>query len=226
MITLKVLHDTWFKRSPVQHTALPLTEVEFAAAGVEMPIAAYRMVGRHYLVTLGKDETGEQVSIKGLNTWYVFEPDVVITGERRSINAAGLALIKEFEGLRLTAYQDSVGVWTIGWGTTSGVTEGMTITEAQAEEFLKQDLIYFEDEVSRLVKVAIDDNEFSALVSFAYNLGSDALANSTLLKLLNRGNHVAAAAEFEKWDKAGGAVLSGLERRRKAERSLFVQYDA
>jgi GH24 family phage-related lysozyme (muramidase) len=134
-------------------------------------------------------------------------------------------LIQSFEGLRLRAYQDSVGVWTIGYGTTAGVRPGMVITEEQALEFLRRDVDQFEAAVADLVTVLLTADQFSALVSFVYNLGAGSLRQSTLLKLLNQGNVHGAAEEFLRWNKAGGQVLAGLTRRRNAERALFLSQD-
>lgn len=134
----------------------------------------------------------------------------------------GIDLIKSFEGCRLTAYQDSVGVWTIGYGHTSGVYSGMTITEAQAEAYLKSDLVTSENAVNKYVTYAINQNQFDALVSFTFNLGSGNLASSTLLKKLNQGDISGAANEFDKWIYAGGEVLEGLVKRRAAEKELFL----
>lgn len=133
----------------------------------------------------------------------------------------GLALIREFEGLRLAAYQDAVGVWTIGYGTTRGVKQGQKITAADAESLLRDDLARFESEVMRLVKVPLSQPQFDALVVFTYNLGAKNLGNSTLLRRLNAGDYKGAAGQFERWNKAGGKVLAGLTRRRAAERKLF-----
>lgn len=133
----------------------------------------------------------------------------------------GLDLIKSFEGLRLSAYKDVVGVVTIGYGTTSGVKMGDTITKERAEELLREDVKRFEDQVMRLVKVRLTQGQFDALVSFIYNLGAGNLSNSTLLRLLNAGDYAGAAAQFERWNKAGGKTLAGLVRRRAAERALF-----
>ena len=141
------------------------------------------------------------------------------------INQAGLDLIKSFEGLRLSAYRDPVGIWTIGYGTTRGVREGMQITERMADELLLGDVAYFENVVRSLVKVSLTDNEFSALVSFVYNLGEGNLSRSTLLKKLNAGDKRGAADELPRWNKAGGKVLQGLVRRRAAERALFLRAD-
>ena len=133
----------------------------------------------------------------------------------------GLDLIKSFEGLRLSAYKDVVGVVTIGYGTTSGVKMGDTITKERAEELLREDVRRFEGYVGRLVKVPLTQGQYDALVSFAYNLGPGALERSTLLDQLNRGDYDGAAEQFGRWVKAGGRTLAGLVRRRKAERALF-----
>jgi GH24 family phage-related lysozyme (muramidase) len=142
-----------------------------------------------------------------------------------TINQDGLNLIKSFEGLYLDAYIDPVGVWTIGYGHTEGVYEGMTITEAEAEELLRKDLAEFEAAVSEAVQVSLNDNQFSALVSFTFNLGAGSLFESTLLKLLNQGDFQGAADQFPRWNKAGGQELPGLTRRRQAERALFLGED-
>ncbi len=140
----------------------------------------------------------------------------------RKTNQEGLKLIKSFEGLYLDAYEDPVGVWTIGWGATKGVYEGMKITVAQAEKMLQDELEKFEAAVADAVKVQLNDNQFSALVSFSYNLGAGSLFESTLLKLLNQGKFQEAADQFPRWNKAGGQPLLGLSRRRRAERALFL----
>ena len=139
----------------------------------------------------------------------------------------GIALIKQFEGCKLTAYQDSVGVWTIGYGWTKPVDgkpirAGMTIKQETAELLLKTGLVSYENDVSRLVKVDLTQGQFDALVSFTYNLGARSLSTSTLLRKLNAGDYAGAADEFLRWNKAGGKVLNGLTRRREAERALFL----
>ena len=139
----------------------------------------------------------------------------------------GIALIKEFEGCKLTAYQDSVGVWTIGYGWTQPVggkpiRAGMTIKQETAERLLKTGLVSYESDVCRLVKVGLTQGQFDALVSFTYNLGARSLSTSTLLRKLNAGDYAGAADEFLRWNKAGGKVLNGLTRRREAERALFL----
>lgn len=139
----------------------------------------------------------------------------------------GIALLKEFEGCKLTAYQDSVGVWTIGYGWTQPVDgkpirAGMTINQETAERLLKTGLVSYESDVSRLVKVGLTQGQFDAMVSFTYNLGARSLSTSTLLRKLNAGDYAGAADEFLRWNKAGGKVLNGLTRRREAERALFL----
>jgi lysozyme len=140
----------------------------------------------------------------------------------------GINLIKYFEGLRTKAYLDSVGIPTIGYGHIKGVKLGMMITETKAEELLKKDLEYFENKVLDLVKVNLLQNQFDALVSFTFNLGEGSLKKSTLLKKLNstvffrKEELESIANEFLKWNKAGGKVLTGLTKRRIAEKMMFL----
>lgn len=134
----------------------------------------------------------------------------------------GLELIKEFEGCRLTAYKCPANVWTIGYGHTKGVKQGQKITQSEAEELLKNDLKTYESYVNKYVKVSLNQNQFDALVSFTYNCGGGSLKNSLLLTKLNKGDYSGAANEFPRWNKAGGRVLAGLIRRRKAEKDLFL----
>jgi len=137
---------------------------------------------------------------------------------------AGLDLIKSFEGFSAKAYPDPAHGWnvpTIGYGTTAGVKMGDTITKERAEELLREDVKRFEDQVLRLVKVPLTQGQLDALVSFTYNLGAANLGNSTLLRLLNAGDYKGAAAQFDRWNKAGGKVLKGLVTRRAAERAMF-----
>lgn len=142
----------------------------------------------------------------------------------------GIVLIKGFEACRLTAYPDpgtGGAPWTIGYGWTlpvdgKPVRPGMTIDQATADRLLKAGLVSYESDVLKLVKVKLTQNQFDALVSFAYNVGSRALSTSTLLKKLNAGDIKGAADEFLRWNKSGGKVLNGLTRRREAERALFL----
>ncbi len=151
--------------------------------------------------------------------------DSSTSGPKR-INQNGLLLIKSFEGLRLKAYRDAVGIWTIGYGTTRGVQPNMSISEAEAEQLMRDDLIRFEQAINSAVSVPVNDNQFSALVSFTYNVGSGAFRDSTLLRRLNGRQDIRITAdEFPRWNKAGGRVLHGLTRRRHAERALFLGED-
>ena len=177
----------------------------------------------------------------------------------RKINAAGQSLIRRHESLELEAYPDpgsalgkacaqkglpmrryrevagwnklKADPWTIGWGHTApDVFPGKVISKDEADLLEHADLAYFEAGVTRLVKVPLTDNQFSALVSFAYNCGLDedediiaeGLGDSTLLKKLNAGDYAGAAEQFLVWTKSGGEVLPGLKKRRAAERELFL----
>lgn len=135
-----------------------------------------------------------------------------------SISNNGLALIKKFEGCRLTAYQDSVGVWTIGYGHTSGVRKGQTITQAQADAFLKADCASAEKSVNSYSKYNWNQNQFDALVSFTFNCG-----RGNLKTLLNNGQRTITeiSAKITAYNKSGGKVLQGLVNRRAAEKELF-----
>ena len=140
----------------------------------------------------------------------------------RHTGRAGLELIKHFEGLRLEAYLCPAGVWTIGYGSTRGVIESMTITETEAEAMLRRDLLTAERSVLRLVNVPLTHNQFDALVSFTFNLGGGALQRSTLRRKVNREDHEDVPAELLKWNRAGGKISRGLIRRRQAEAELYT----
>lgn len=133
---------------------------------------------------------------------------------------AGIDLIKQFEGLELKAYQDSVGVWTIGYGHTEGVREGDEIDETTAEMYLRSDLKDAEQCIFNTGAV-LTQNQYDALVSFTFNLGCGNLRKSTLLRKILAGQYEDAALEFHKWNMAGGRVLDGLVRRRAAEQKLW-----
>lgn len=141
----------------------------------------------------------------------------------QSINDAGLKLLTSFEGCELTAYDDGVGVWTIGYGHTAGVVPGMSITQNEAEELLRQDLEIYESYVEDLVNVSLNSNQFSSLVCFCYNTGpgQEGFGGSTLLRLLNDGDYEGSAKQFPRWNKGGGKPMLGLTRRRLAEQALF-----
>lgn len=138
------------------------------------------------------------------------------------ISNKGIDLIKQFEGCKLTAYKCPAGVWTIGYGHTATAKQGMTITQAKAIELLRNDLARFEAGVNTYVKVQINQNQFDALVSFSFNVGTGALKTSTLLKKLNAKDFKGAADEFLRWNKSNGKVLAGLTKRREKERELFL----
>jgi lysozyme len=141
-----------------------------------------------------------------------------------SYSKDGLALTEQFEGCQLNAYQDQVGVWTIGYGHTGGdVCSGLTITQDQAATLLLSDVAAASSFVNNAVTVALAQDEFDALVDFVFNLGRGAFAGSTLLKDLNAGDFANAATQFDLWDHAGGQVVAGLLRRRQAEAALFQQ---
>ena len=133
----------------------------------------------------------------------------------------GIALIKKFEGLRLKAYLCPGGVWTIGYGHTAGVKPGMVISEAQAEEFLKADLISFERYLNGL-GLALNQNQFDALISLIYNIGIGNFQKSTLLRKARiNANDNSIMDEFLRWVYSKGRVLPGLQRRRLREMKLY-----
>ena len=134
----------------------------------------------------------------------------------------GLDLIKHFEGCELYAYKCPAGVWTIGYGHTKGVEPGMQITEQDAEDMLKEELIEYESYINDLVTVGLNQNQFDAMVSWVYNLGAGNLKASTLLKVLNAGDYAGVPEQMLRWNKAGGKVLEGLTRRRQAEADFFA----
>ena len=147
------------------------------------------------------------------------------------VNQRTIDLIKRWEGCKLTAYQDVVGVWTIGYGTTenAGVGikpyAGMTITQARADELLHETLDRFAPAIFSRITVPVTPNEFGACLSLAYNIGPGAFAKSTVLRELNAGNKAKAAEAFKMWNKAGGKVVKGLVYRREAEVELFLTKD-
>ena len=147
--------------------------------------------------------------------------------ESMSVSNKGVDLICEFEGKRLAAYDDGVGVWTIGFGTIKypngvRVKKGDTCTLDQATAYMRHDLIEFEHTVNSSVKVPLNQNQFDALVSLAYNIGSNAFKSSTLVKKLNTGDYQGAADQFNVWINAGGKRMQGLVNRRDREKLLFL----
>lgn len=138
-----------------------------------------------------------------------------------SINFQGYNLIRSAEGLRLDAYADQKGIYTIGYGHTKGVVPGMKITPDQAEVYLSEDVREVEQAISQLVKVPLNPNQFSALCSFCFNVGVGHFEKSTLLQLLNQNKYDEAAHELTRWDELSGVENQGLLARRCREKDLF-----
>lgn len=138
------------------------------------------------------------------------------------LSVEGLQFIRQQEGCRLQAYQDQGGVWTIGYGCTAGVIRGDTLTQEQADNLLNTTLVKYEFNVSSATTQPLLDHEFTALVSFAYNVGLHAFRTSTLLSKLNLGDKTGAAEEFLVWDRVNGIINIGLVRRRQREKALFL----
>ena len=134
---------------------------------------------------------------------------------------AGVDLIKAFEGCRTTAYQCAGGVWTIGYGHTTDVKEGMSITQHQCDVMLEVDIEQYENYVNDYVVVSLTQNQFDALVSWVYNLGPTNFRKSTMLKVLNDGNYDEVPYQMKRWVHANGKILKGLVLRREAEAELF-----
>ena len=167
----------------------------------------------------GDEDRGEWI-------WYDMSPEEVMPkdyNEDEDVNTSenGIELIKSFEGRRLVAYQDSVGVWTIGYGHTKTAHEDRLIIKSTADRLLAEDLAEFEKYVEEYVTVTLTQNQFDALVSWTFNLGPGNLQESTMLRKLNQGLYTEVPDEMRRWNKAGGEVLKGLVRRREAEAELF-----
>lgn len=143
------------------------------------------------------------------------------------LSSNGLQLIKSFEGFKASPYLDSADIPTIGFGTisypdgTRVTMDDSDITEVQAEQYLMYQINQKTSSINNMLTVPVTQNQFDSLCSFAYNLGTGALHGSTLLKLLNQGDFDGAAGQFPLWDRAGGVVVAGLQRRRLAEQQLF-----
>lgn len=141
------------------------------------------------------------------------------------ISYSGINALKEHEGLRLQAYRDTGGVWTIGYGTIKingkPVEQGMTCTREQAEQWLYADLAWAQTAVNKLVRATLAQHQYDALVSFVYNIGEEAFTKSTMLRKLNAQDYVGAAKEFDRWVNDNGKVVKGLVARRRIERDMF-----
>lgn len=211
MSKIKIAQITVAKTRPVQSAQLANNEKLSLPVGLEFEVPEIEVEQDHYKLTL-----------------YLFkghcEVEREVTTLHRRINQAGLELIKQFEGLRTEAYLCPAGVWTIGYGSTLGVEKGDRISPESAELLLTKDLERFEKAVAENVRVPLTDNQFSALVCFAFNIGIGAFRGSTLLKLLNQQKYGEAADQLLRWNTAKGKVLEGLTRRRRSERALFLQY--
>jgi lysozyme len=133
----------------------------------------------------------------------------------------GIDLIKHYEGCETEAYLCPANVWTIGYGHIKGVQEGDVITEQQAHDMLVEELNEYEEYVNTKVMVDLNQDQFDALVSWVYNLGSGNFTSSTLLKVLNSGDYAGVPEQILRWNKANGQVLEGLSRRRESEAELF-----
>ncbi len=138
-----------------------------------------------------------------------------------NISKEGIDLIKYFEGCRLEAYEDAVGVPTIAYGRIKDVKMGDSCTKAQAEAWLDEELHEYEGYINDAVTVSLNQNQFDSLVSWVYNLGPSNLKSSTMLKVLNKEQYADVPEQIQRWNKAGGKVLEGLTKRRNAEALLF-----
>jgi lysozyme len=142
-------------------------------------------------------------------------------GGNMKISQEGIALIKKFEGCELEAYKCPAGVWTIGYGHTKDVKEGDVINKDEANYLLEEEMIEYEGYINDMVDVPLEQNQFDALTSWVYNLGSSNLMSSTMLTLLNESKYNEIPQQIKRWNKAGGKVLDGLVKRREAEALLF-----
>ena len=158
--------------------------------------------------------------------WCIIEKLLqIIKGSNMKISEEGKALIKKFEGCKLEAYLCPAEKWTIAYGRIKNVKEGDTCTQEQAEKWLNEELVEYEEYVENLVEVPLSQCQFDALVAWTYNLGPSNLSSSTMLKCLNKTEFEKVPSEIKRWNKAGGEVLDGLIRRREAEAMLFQGQD-
>lgn len=141
-----------------------------------------------------------------------------------TVPQGAIDLVKRFEGCRLQAYKCPAGLWTCGWGAVGeGIGRGVVWTQEDADHRLAEDLVKFTGAVDHMVRVRMTPGQRAALISLAFNIGSVALRESTLLQLLNAGKYAAAGKQFERWNKGGGRVLTGLTARRAAEAASFME---
>lgn len=139
------------------------------------------------------------------------------------LNQDGINLIKSFESCSLKVYKDIRGLNTVGYGHRTDLPEGTVINVQEAETLLENDLSNVCKQLNEYLKIPLSDNQYSALVSFVFNLGIGEFANSTMLKMINAGGINPAAQQFERWDMAGDKVVDGLLRRRLAEKALYLK---
>lgn len=181
-------------------------------------------------LTQSQVDAGDQVIAKnGLETFASlinFKLDATEVTGLLDISENGYAIIREFEGFRSTAYKDTGGVWTIGFGTIRypngvKVKQGDTCTRAQAEKWLKNDSLWVDACLDKHIKVKVSQNQFDALSSFVYNVGETAFAKSTMLKTINSNDLVGAASQFDRWVYDNGRKIDGLVNRRAKEKALF-----
>lgn len=235
MYTLIAIRDTFLKQTTGQSFTLVEQDKYAIALGTEIPITGFVLIGIHLRISLGKDRRGHQISFHGLNSWYVSYLDVTIMQagkivqivpisqqSDRSINDMGFRLLTTFESCHLTAYQGADKRWMIGFGTTRNVQPGQRITPSQAENFLRKDLHPFEKAVLNYIQVPLNDDQFSSLICFIYNIGDENFRDSTLRFVLNRGDYQVAANHFLHWNQISGTEIPELTYRRQAERALFL----
>lgn len=187
-------------------------------AGVSLP---QLLAANPQITNPDRIHVGDRVRLPAANDAAPAGATAPAAGGANTLSAQGVDLIKGFESLRLNAYPDSAGVWTIGYGHTGGVRPGDRITEAQAEAYLRQDTAWAQQAVRDRVTVPLSQQQFDALTSFVFNVGQGAFESSTLLRKLNAGDYAGAQAQFGRWVHAGGEVLQGLISRRAAEAELF-----
>lgn len=224
---LTILLSTIFKKnSTLPSEQVPKTHQLPVSAGRSFDVLAYRDAGNnHWAITFAQN-----LGPSNWNTWCVFKghatllaPEVPPSATPRNISSAGLDLIKKYEGFRENAYLCPAGVWTIGYGSTHGVRPGDRIDENSATVRLKSEVRMYEKAVADAIKVPATQNQFDALVSLAYNIGTAAISRSSAIKFHNQSKFQEAADAILLWRSANGKVLPGLVRRREEERSLYLR---
>lgn len=183
-------------------------------------------------LTQAQVDAGDQIIAKnGLETFASlinFKLDTTEVTGLLDISEKGYEIIREFEGFRSTAYRDTGGVWTIGFGTIrypdgTKVKQGDTCTRNEAEQWLKNDCVWVDACLDKNVKVNLNQNQFDALASFVYNIGETAFVKSTMLTLINQNSLTSAASQFDRWVFDNGKRIQGLVNRREKEKALFLK---